>query len=653
MATKSNNRLAYKLLIGVLVCSTVLSAIATSVQLYLTFERQDELLHETTGEIQRGFGQSLSVALWSFDEQQVNKILHGIHAQADIAYLKLSTDWGRVWERGPDDPNEKLQIDTVELVHNDPLKGEITLGTLELGLSRAHIWSDLYAQVLVVFLSNIVKTGLASIAILLLFHHLISRHLRSISSFLSEPNWLSRAPELSLERKANHASDELDSITTALNTTRREFLDVNQDLSAASEKLRAVLDATANGIVGLDRDGQVAVINPAARHMLGGKSEETPFAWPQAIKFLDIVDLHPLDASSDPINRSLAGQTLNNETHLMTREGDDQNRYVRVSSSKVDDPSTDLRCVVALDDVSQMERNRQQAERKSRLDALGQLTGGIAHDFNNLLATILYAMQLTRTDEISDRSDRVLETAIGAVERGRELTGRLLAFAKRQPGLMKSRTVDEVFTGIAGLARTAIEETVELKFVDADPELLVHCDHGQLENALLNLTLNSRDAIMRSGKGGQDRHQGAPHRRSRPRPGRCGARTCMPTLPRACARNIVEDVARSDDAHAYRYVEISVTDDGPGMSDEIKRRAIDPFFTTKDTNSGTGLGLSMVYGFIQQSDGELAHLLGAGFRHHNSDDPAPRARSDNEREAPIARIPIQHGNGEKYPYCRR
>ena len=589
MARGPNSRLAYKLLVGVLVCSTALSALATSAQLYLMFHRQDGLLHETTGEIERGFGQSLSIALWSFDETQVNKILNGIHARADIAYLKLSTDTGSVWERGPDDPNENLQTDVVRLAHNDPLRGETTVGTLELGLSRAHIWSDIYAQVLVVFLSNIVKTGLASIAILALFYHLVSRHLRTISSYVAESGWLARPSELALERRGSSAQDELDTIANALNTTRRDFVDVNQDLRAASEQLRAVLDTTANGIIGLDPEGRVAVINPAARHMLGGKSEEPPFDWPRSIKFLEITDLHPLDASADPINRALAGQTLINETHLMTRDGDDQNRYVRVSSAKVDDPSSDLRCVVALDDVSQLERNRQQAERKSRLDALGQLTGGIAHDFNNLLATILYAMQLTRADDISDRSDRVLATAIGAVERGRELTGRLLAFAKRQPGLTKSRTVDEVFTDFAGLARTAIEETVELKFVETDPGLLVHCDHGQLENALLNLTLNSRDAIMRSGRGSQivikarainEVDADLILRR----------KDLHTYIAQGMREEHAEDVARSDE-RAYRYVEISVTDNGPGMSPEVKQRAIDPFFTTKDTNSGRGWGV--------------------------------------------------------------
>lgn len=639
-----NNRLAFRLLIGVLMCSAVLSVVATSVQLYLTFLRQDEALHGTADEIQQGFGQSLSTALWSFDERQVELILDGINAQTSIAHLKLTADTGRVWEWGPVNPDEHLQSNEFRLVHPDPLKGETTVGTLQVGLSRARIWSDIYAQVLVVFLSNIAKTGVTSIVIIALFHHLVSRHLRVISSYVSDPDWLTKPLDLVLDQKPKNTQDDLDNIVAELNTTRRQFLDVNQDLSATTEQLRAVLDTTVNGIIGLDRDGVVAVINPSARHMLGGKSESTPFKWPENIKFLDIIDLHPLDASSDPVNRALAGQTLTGETHLMTRQGDDQNRYVRVSSAKVNDPASDLRCVVVLDDVSQLEKNRQQVERKGRLDALGQLTGGIAHDFNNLLATILYAMQLTRSDDISERSDRVLTTAIGAVERGRELTGRLLAFAKRQPGRARSRTVEEAFDEFAALARTAIEETVDMKFVVADPDVMVHCDHGQLDNALLNLALNSRDAIMRSGKGSKivikarainEVDADLTLRR----------RDLHTYIAQGMREEHAEDVARSD-KRAYRYVEISVTDDGPGMSDEVKMRAIDPFFTTKDTNSGTGLGLSMVYGFIQHSDGEMRIYSELGFG-TTIRMILPRGTVENEREEPMERLPVLRGNGER------
>ncbi|MEP2474337.1 ATP-binding protein [Roseobacter sp.] len=150
-----------------------------------------------------------------------------------------------------------------------------------------------------------------------------------------------------------------------------------------------------------------------------------------------------------------------------------------------------------------------------------------------------------------------------------------------------------------------------ISFVDLAPDVLIYCDHGQLDNALLNLALNLRDAILRCGKGSKiivktravneidvDRDL----RRE----------DLHAYITQGMKSEHAKDVARHD-SRAYRYIGISVTDDGPGMSDEVKRRAIDPFFTTKDSNSGKGLGLSMVYGFIQQSDGELLIYSEADF----------------------------------------
>ncbi|MCV3272124.1 ATP-binding protein [Roseobacter sinensis] len=643
MPRRWNNRLALRLLLLVLAINALLSLLATSLQLYLTFQRQDEALQRVTSQIEQGFGQSLSSALWSFDKQQVGEIIDGIFANADIGALNLYAEQLPTWTRGPKDPDEQLQITVIDLVHSDPVRGVTTVGTLEIGLSRAGIWSNLYQQVVVLFLSNMAKTGIASIAILIIFFRLVSRHLRQVSDYVSRPDWLTVEAPLQLDRPSTAPEDDLDAVAAAINSTRKRFQDVNRDLAATSEQLRLVLDTTMNGIIGLNAQGVVEVINPAARHMLHGISDPTPFNWPEEIRFLDVIDLHPLDASNDPINRALIGQSLFGETHAMTRKGQIEKRYVRVSGAVVKDPKSDLRCVIVLDDVSQLEKNRQQIERKGRLDALGQLTGGIAHDFNNLLATILYAMQLTRADNLSERSDRVLETALGAVERGRELTGRLLAFAKQQPGVARSRPVSEVFAEFEALVRPSIEADVAITFVPPDPDMLIYCDHGQLDNALLNLVLNSRDAIKRGGKGGRITVKARPLdeidadvslRRQDP----------YAYIADGMKEAHAEDIARHD-ARAYRYVEISVTDDGPGMSEEVKDRALDPFFTTKDASSGSGLGLSMVYGFIQKSDGELRIYSELGFG-STIRIVLPRGTSENAREEPMTRLPMRRGDGQ-------
>jgi PAS domain-containing protein len=164
----------------------------------------------------------------------------------------------------------------------------------------------------------------------------------------------------------------------------------NEERSARESRdfLALIMDTARSAVIGLTQEGQVASLNSAGQHVLGRPASDLPFEWPAGIEFLDTATLSPLEQSLNPILRSLAGATLKGEVFLMTRAPSSEPRYVRVSSAPVTAEGSPLHSVVILDDVSEQEKHRQQIERTSRLDALGQLTGGIAHDFNNLLATV-------------------------------------------------------------------------------------------------------------------------------------------------------------------------------------------------------------------------------------------------------------------------
>ena len=388
---------------------------------------------------------------------------------------------------------------------------------------------------------------------------------------------------------------------------QRFHLMINRDVTAEralQAPLETVLNAAQNGIVALDRTGQILVANPSARHMLGGVSAALPCDWPVAIQFLDAEDLSPLEASIDPVHRAMAGQVLKGQTSIMSRGDGAEPRYVRISSASIERAtSREIGTVLIIDDVTEQEMNRQHAERSGRLEALGQLTGGIAHDFNNLLATIEYGIKLASGASDEALKEKYHDTALTSVRRGAEMTGRLLAFAKRQPGLVKSRQASEVFTEFTALADTIDDEFVTLEVCEPDPTLWIYCDVAQLENALLNLVLNARDAITRTGKRGRivvkARAVGSPLTEPATGQDDPAARIASGLQP------VPEENGFGGDTAAHRQIEITVADDGPGMSDEIRRRAIDPFFSTKGEGAGTGLGLSMAYGFVEQSGGEM------------------------------------------------
>lgn len=410
-----------------------------------------------------------------------------------------------------------------------------------------------------------------------------------------------------------------------------------------SDLLTKITDTAKSAIVALDSSGTVLFINSAGRHFLGGLSQVIPFAWPDEVEFIESETLQPIESTKNPLVRSLSGDSLDGEIYLMSRNKRSEGKYVRVSSSFVDAGEPGGMCVLILDDVSEQEKNRQQVERTSRLDALGQLTGGIAHDFNNLLATVQYALNLAQSADTATRH-AYIETAQQSVERGSELTKRLLAFAKQQPGLSKSNEVAHVISEFRKLCTPLIEATIEVEYVVQESDLWVFCDSAQLGNALLNLILNARDALLRSGEGNRitvfvrainELDVDATLR----------SEQANTYIAKGLYAEQSFDKARSDNT-AFRYIEFAVTDNGPGMTDEVKRRAIDPFFTTKNTNSGTGLGLSMVYGFIQQSSGEL-RIYSEPEQGTTIRMLLPRGAPSGVREQPSVREESPKGNGER------
>ncbi len=408
---------------------------------------------------------------------------------------------------------------------------------------------------------------------------------------------------------------------------------LTQRTISVSSRLQAVMNSVQAGIVGLDASRNIVLLNPSARAMLGNLPDTMPCPWPERVSFLDGGDMQPLPPQDDPVARALSGERLEGETHVMAQSGSTgQSLYVRVSSAQIDVPESTLRTVMSIDDISEQERNRQQLERSGRLDALGQLTGGVAHDFNNLLATIEYGIQLAEQEPAPDMRSQYHATALASVKRGAALTKRLLAFAKRQPGLAASRPVEDILRDFELLARPSIAAQIALDFRTVAPDLWVHCDIAQLENALLNLVLNARDAVTQSGKG--DR-----------------ITVDVRGIGEAEAKGLAstggpQGGAADKPERQSRFVEFSVTDNGPGMTEEVQRRALDPFFTTKGTHAGTGLGLSMVYGFVQQAGGELRIYsepgLGTTVRMV-----LPRGTPSGKREDPMPLPPVRTGTGER------
>ncbi|HKU99528.1 MAG TPA: PAS domain S-box protein [Vineibacter sp.] len=229
-------------------------------------------------------------------------------------------------------------------------------------------------------------------------------------------------------------------------------------------------------------------------------------------------------------------------------------------------------------DVTDRIAIEEQLAHAQKMEAVGQLTGGLAHDFNNLLQVVMTNLEfvLDRSDD-DDVSIRAGD-ALRAAERGAELTSQMLAFARRQTLSPRRTDVHALIEELAGLLRRTLGENIAIDLRLAPALRSVMIDRGQLENAILNLALNARDAMPQGGR------------------------------LRIAADNLDFDdayIRQHPEARRGRYVAISIADTGTGMPDDVRAHAFEPFFTTKEIGKGSGLGLSMVYGFVKQSGGHI------------------------------------------------
>ncbi|MGI8840042.1 MAG: response regulator, partial [Caulobacteraceae bacterium] len=273
-------------------------------------------------------------------------------------------------------------------------------------------------------------------------------------------------------------------------------------------------------------------------------------------------------------------------------------------------------------EVAERAKAEEALRQAHKMEAVGQLTGGIAHDFNNLLQGIVGALDLLAARVGEGRAaglERFIAAAMDSAQRAAALTHRLLAFSRRQPLDPTVLEVNALVLSMEELLRRTMGEAIEIRLGLADDPWLTLCDRNQLETALLNLAINARDAMPDGG---------------------------VLTIETGDAHLTDAGVAAHRDVAPGDYVCLCVSDTGVGMSPQVLQRAFDPFFTTKPIGQGTGLGLSMIYGFALQSEGyaRLYSEVGAGTTFKLF---LPRHRGEAPRPDPAAPAPAAQARAER------
>jgi PAS domain S-box-containing protein len=349
---------------------------------------------------------------------------------------------------------------------------------------------------------------------------------------------------------------------------------------AASRAERDRIWNTTNDLMGVaGKDGFLKSVNPAWSRLLGYDE-----AGLLSRRFADLADEAGRRRVIEAMAKLADGERLTEFEHRLVHANGDTSLI-----SWNAEPMGDKFYLVGRDVTEQ--RMVEEALRQSqKMEVVGQLTGGIAHDFNNLLQGITGSLELLQRriaqGRLSDLN-RFIAGAMGAANRAAALTHRLLAFSRRQPLDPRPVSANPLIASMEDLLRRTMGERIELELILSPDLWPTLCDPHQLENAVLNLAINARDAMPDGGK--------------------LTIETSNRDLGKASA-------ARPRDMMPGGYVCISVTDTGIGMSQETIEKAFEPFFTTKPIGQGTGLGLSMIYGFVSQSSGytKIFSQLGQG-----------------------------------------
>ena len=357
-----------------------------------------------------------------------------------------------------------------------------------------------------------------------------------------------------------------------------EHFRLAQQLARQRNLLDSIVNSLHEGIVAADSEGRCLLFNPQAESILGmGPRDVEPESWASHYGVFTENRTDLLPAAKNPLIRAISGKQ-SSEAEVFVRNASVRGATVNITAIPLGGSEDDVTGAVAvLRDVTRQRELEVQLSQSQKMDAIGRLAGGVAHDFNNLLVVIQSYAELVRDGlPANDPARGDLGEVLSAARRAASLTKQLLAFSRSEAIKPATLQLNDLVSGIEKMLHRIIGEDIELS-TRLSPDLgLVRADAGQLDQVILNLSVNARDAMPNGGQ------------------------VVIETLNVTPESDYVE-------AHANvppgEYVVLAVSDTGVGMDAETQRRIFEPFFTTKEVGKGTGLGLATVYGIVQQSGG--------------------------------------------------
>jgi signal transduction histidine kinase/CheY-like chemotaxis protein len=616
-------RISFRLALRSVFVALVLGLVFSILQLVIDYSEQNKQLDRTVSNMLAAAEKPAMIAAFQLDAELAHEVINGLFAYEFVVNSRIEDEFSDTlveqkrnikptafsWLSRLVDEEQKLHVVDLFTQEND----RRFVGTLKVVVDYDIALTPFYNRSVLVVVSGPLRNIVLILLLMFLFQQFLSRPLLQLIEDFSavDPG---KDEQKRLKLSGDHDKDELGLLRDAANA----YIASNNQYLADLKQSEAHIKTSENRYRRLFDSAQVAIWDEDFRGIKKAFDElrasgvddfsvylqQNPTAIEKLASLVKInaVNLKALEIfgakNEEEIKENfrsllpeIALDDFRRELEAMWR-GDDsfetESQHYTFGGRKLDViislpiPRTDQEyanvpiCILDITELKVLSNALHQAQ---KLEAVGQLTGGVAHDFNNLLQIIGGAAALIDTSGETDAETRSWVTRINnAVERGRSLTSHLLAFSRKQT--LREEVFDprKTIAGLEDMLQRTLGENINVSVHFATDDLVLYCDSNALQNTILNLALNSRAAMPDGGD-----------------------------LEISFSPMVLDaDLALEDEVlKAGNYVEIVVRDTGLGMTSEVVARAFDPFFTTKDVGRGTGLGLSMVFGFARQSGGDV------------------------------------------------
>lgn len=586
------SQLSRRLLVYIVISSIAIVGIATAGELYLLYRNENRAMDETLAHVEQSYVPAISASLYTLDDEQLDILLQGVLSLRYVSYIELEEEGARQTIHTYGDTRMREgRVQVSHLRHKDPSGNVQTYGTLKVVATYDDTFETLMRQGVSVLFVSFVTIVLIAMTVFVIIDRMLTRHLVRITDYHKRLSADTLDQPLELETPSLLASppQELKVLADAINLMRQRLLDQNLDRQVMLEQLRAseerFRDVLRTSPVSLTitriTDGKILYANESAGRLVGLSAD--------GVLGRLASEFYVDPAERKMVTQTLASQGFVNDFELRLKKVDGKPIWVSANIHRIsfDNEPAMITGVVDVTERKQMEVQLRQAQ---KLEAIGQLTGGIAHDFNNMLGVVMGNLDLLRRKVKGDeKALEFVDAAYGSVERGAQITGKLLRFSRDEPGAPQIENANHLIEGMANLIAKSLTSAIIVETCLEDDLWNVSLDPRDFEDSLLNLALNARDAMP---DGGTLR---------------------IETSNRVLSEN---DVQHHPDMKAGEYVEIVVEDTGSGIDPDIIDNIYQPFFSTKGAGKGTGLGLSMVYGFVKRCAGfiRVDSELGKGAR---------------------------------------